>query len=216
MNHGILPNAECGTPYELPHCPRLRQTRYTKANNLSTSRSKLESNCDSAQRPEPQLWCQQCVSSSRIMRQYWLWMENSDRDNLLIRIGLSLRLEVSEVWLSSSSYHNTHNHIQKMPGEHTCSACVTTQVRNPHRTQGARVCRMELSVILATMLTFKDNTILTRLPQEVRCMTSLNSQLLTYTSKSSLAAQYTIYIYNIYITTSARICARTQSATKWF
>ena len=28
--------------------------------------------------------------------------------------------------------------------EARCSACVTTQVRNPHRAHGARVCRMEI------------------------------------------------------------------------
>ena len=30
-----------------------------------------------------------------------------------------------------------------------CSACVTTQVRNPHCARGTRVCRMELCFILA-------------------------------------------------------------------
>ena len=71
----------------------------------------------------------------------------------------SLRLEVSEA-LSSLWNCDTlrtlpmHDQISKR-----CSACVTTQVRNPHCARGTRVCRMELCFIFAPMPTLQCNSI---------------------------------------------------------
>ena len=41
---------------------------------------------------------------------HWVWMDDSDRDNLFFRIGLSLRLEVSEVWFVIIELPNTKAH----------------------------------------------------------------------------------------------------------
>ena len=83
-------------------------------------------------------------------------MHHSDRDNWFFRIGpskWSLRLEVSEVWLSSSNmpqqYHGQCTYFKKQKETEECSACVTTLALNPHCVQDTRVCRMELCIILA-------------------------------------------------------------------
>ena len=112
IDDSILPNAGYGKTKHATLRTATTNNTYKGKQPLHLS-LKIKSNCDSAQRPEPQLWCQQCFLSSRNDQAKLRWMGDSDRDNLFFRIGLiGLRLEVSESKVVIIETPQ-HKHLQK-------------------------------------------------------------------------------------------------------